>query len=77
MISASKTTYNHCNLKILRPKVKKKILRIFVRSFVNSHPALIVKTDKLLVQKRLIGWRLKVSGHWLKDIRMCAKVLGR
>ncbi len=37
MMSASKTTNIHFNLKILIPKVTK-ILRICLRSFVNSHP---------------------------------------
>jgi len=36
MTSASKTTFNYYNLKILRPKVTK-ILQIYLGSFVNPH----------------------------------------
>jgi len=37
MISASKITFSHYNLKILSPEVTK-LVRIFVRRFVNFDP---------------------------------------
>jgi len=43
MISASKSNLNLNNLKILRPKVTK-ILQIYLRSFVNSHPGIYCDT---------------------------------
>ncbi len=42
MISASKSTLSPNNLKILNPKLQK-FLRIFLRSFVNPHPGLVLR----------------------------------
>ncbi len=42
MISASKSTLSPNNLKILNPKLQI-FLQIFLRSFVNPHPGLVLR----------------------------------
>ncbi len=53
MIFASKTTFSHYNLKILRPKVTKKILQICLRSFVNFHHG--VNFSKILCEAFMLA----------------------
>ncbi len=60
MIPASKTTFSHFNLKILKPKVKKK-LKKFVRSFVNFDPEkhdTFMKTECLQTKRNAALFRV-------------------
>jgi len=52
LISASKTTFSHCNLKILRPKITKKILQICLKRFVNSDPETYLTSKAIIITSR-------------------------
>ncbi len=55
MISASKTSLSLTNLKIIRPKVTKK-LQICIVSFVNPHPDPLLPYQEQSILQHLTNW---------------------